>query len=348
MKKILLALTLLLCSTAVFAQNKKKKKETHPPTRPVIMKVSTFEEFERNQQDDEQLSRPVPASFGFNSKINAIKTNGEKITSNSFEDFDKINVSQLKHLIIKDYISDEKSLDVGILQKILNEGSQLETLEIYNLEIKYFPEIKSPTKALKKLKLSNNKLNKLHPSISNLIALEEFESDDNLLQELPETFSQLKKLEKLILSSNEFSEFPQVIFGLNKLSFLYISGDGKNKIKEIPDLFLQLPKLETFVMKFNSLSTLPKSFSKLKKLRVVYLSNNQFKDLPEALATNPNLSYVDFADNPLDWNKFILSIKKIQWKGLFSLYGIEFSKEQFEKIQKELPLIDVYYDGVND
>lgn len=346
MKKILLALTLLLCSTAVFAQNKKKKKETYP-TPP---EAPTLEGVKRNHQDDEQLSFPIAISTNFTLKINATKTNGDKITSNSFEDFDKINVSQLKHLIIEEYVSDKKSLDVGILQKILNEGSQLETLEIDNLEIKYFPEIKSPTKALKKLKLSNNKLNKLHPSISNLIALEEFESNRNPLQELPETFSQLKKLKILVLYRSEFSEFPQVIFGLNKLSFLSITAnsDGKNKIKEIPDLFMQLPELESFGMKYNSLSTLPKSFSELKKLEKVYLSDNQFKDLPEALATNPNLSYVDFNDNPLDWNKFIVSIKKIQWRGLFFLHEIEFSKEQFEKIQKELPLMDVYYDGVND
>lgn len=63
-------------------------------------------------------------------------------------------------------------------------------------------------------------------------------------------------------------------------------------------------------MTSSSLYTLPKSISVLNKLEKVSFSGNQFSDFPEVLATNPNLYYMPLTDNPLNWNKFLTSIKK--------------------------------------
>jgi len=342
MNKCFLVLIVLLFSISGVAQ-KKKKQDRIPP--PVVKKEVPPSQGTTTQNDIEYHIVAPESSL---TQIYAIKINGEKININTLKELDTINLSQIKNINITTRISG-KSLDVSVLEKILNDGSQLETLVIDNFAIENFPEIKMPSNVLKKLTLNKNNLKTLHPSISNLVALEDF-SSGNPLQDLPETFLQLKNLKDLGLNDTEFSEFPNVIFSLNKLSVLYISGNYKRvcKIKEIQDLFLQLPKLKEFGVTNASLSTIPKSISTLKNLEKVSFSNNQFSDFPEALATNPNLQFVSFINNPLDWNKFMVSIKKIKWRGLFFINETGFSIKQYEEIQKILTKIDVYYDGVND
>lgn len=351
MKRYFLALLFLLFSISGFAQKKKKQDTALPPPVPKAMEAPEFEIRETgNNQEDEEYP-PVLTIMGSLETINIIKTNGEEIRLNAFKDLKKINLSELKSLSLEaNYSRTKTKLEARFLQEILEKGLQLESLEIRHFEIESFPEIKKPNNVLKKLELKKNELKTLPPSISNLVALEDFASYYNPLQELPETFSQLKNLKKLSLEDAEFSAFPKVVFGLNNLSVLHISGNykGERKIKEIPDLFAQLPELEEFKVTHSLLSTLPKSISTLKKLERVDFSYNQFNDFPEALASNPNLKFVPFSINPLDWNKFTASIKKIKWRGLFFLNGTGFSKKQYEEIQKMLPKIDVYYDGMND
>lgn len=351
MKKYFLALIFLLFSISGIAQKKKKRDAALPPPVPAERVAPKFEKQEAgNNQDGEEYLYLIPETMGNSETINITKTNGEKIRLNAFKDLKKINLSELKSLSLEaNYSSTNTRLEARFLQEILEKGSQLESLVIHNFEIENFPEIKKPNNVLKKLELDNNKLKMLSPSISNLVALEDF-SSYNPLQELPETFSQLKNLKKLSLERTEFSAFPKVIFGLNDLFVLHISGNYQRnaQIKEIPDLFTQLPELKEFKVALSSLSTLPKSISTLKKLEKVVFSDNQFNDFPEALASNPNLKYVAIDYDPLDWDKFTASIKKMKWGGVLSLYKTGFSKKQYEEIQKMLPQIDVYYKGMND
>ncbi|MDO5105247.1 leucine-rich repeat domain-containing protein [Capnocytophaga sp.] len=352
MKRYFLAVTFLLFSISGFAQKKKKQDTALPPPIPKAMEVPEFEKREAgNNQHYEEYPHIVTTDMGSPATINITKTNGETIRLNAFEDLKKINFSELKSLSLEaNYSRTKAKLEARFLQEILEKGSQLERLEIRHFEIESFPEIKKPNNVLKKLELKKNELKILPPSISNLVALEDFASYYNPLEELPDTFSQLKNLEKLSLEDAEFSAFPKEVFGLNKLSVLHISGNykGERKIKEIPDLFAQLPELKEFIVTHSLLSTLPKSISTLKKLKKVDFLRNQFNDFPEVLASNPNLKDVSFSSNPLDWNKFTASIKKIKWSGSLSLSGTGFSKKQYEEIQKMLPKINVYYDEMND
>ncbi|MDO4783431.1 MAG: leucine-rich repeat domain-containing protein [Capnocytophaga felis] len=346
MKKYFLALLFLLFSISGFAQKKKKRDAALPPPPQAIESVPQVKKQRTSTQNDSKYLDVPPVVGGNETIIRATKRDGKKIIT-KLEELESINISELTELSIKTTFSEV--LGRNILQKILEKGSQLESLVIHNFEIENFPEIKKPNNVLKKLELDNNKLKTLPPSISNLVALEDF-SSYNPLQELPETFSQLKNLKKLSLERTELSVFPRVIFGLNNLFVLHISGNYERnaQIKEIPDLFTQLPELKEFKVALSSLSTLPKSISTLKKLEKVVFSDNQFNDFPEALASNPNLKFVAIDCNPLDWNKFTASIKKIKWSGLFFLNRTGFSKKQYEEIQKMLPKIDVYYDEMND
>lgn len=343
MNRYFLVFAFSVITFSAFAQKKKNKQIPPPIKKEIIISPETQEPKTQNELEY-NIVMPDNAA----TRIIAKKINGSEIQIKNLKELENIHFPELKELRFSSMVSG-KSLYTTILDKILNEATQLEVLEIDNFAMESFPEIKTPNHRLKKLMLEKNNLKELPSSLSNLAALENF-SSGNPLESLPESFSQLKNLKELGLHYTEFSEFPKSIFSLYKLTVLYVSGnyEASNKIKEIPDLFEQLPNLTEFGVTNASLSVVPKSFSTLKKIEKVNFSYNQFTDFPEVLAVSPNLQYVPFTNNPLHWDKFFVSIKKIKWRGLFFLNETGFSKKQYEAIQKILSKIDVYYDGMND
>ena len=342
MKKYVFLCVFSLVTLSVFAQ----KRKTPAVKQPVIEEPPRNLEYELRNPNGSEYDVVAPEN-SLTSLI-GIKNNGEEIQIKDLKEFETMDFSQWKRISFVTRISG-KLLETTILKRILNEAISLESLEISNFKIDSFPEITSPNKSLKELSLSRNNLQTLPASVSNLTALEKFQSS-NPLTELPESFAQLKNLKELGLDNNEFSAFPTVIFSLNKLTVLYVSGPykGSAKIKELPDHFQQLPNLKEFGVSSASLSALPPSISTLKKLEKASFSNNQFTSFPEVLATNTNLSYVPFASNPLQWELFLPSIKKIKWSGLFFLNETNLTKKQYQEIQKILNKTDVYYDGMNE
>lgn len=345
MKKYIIVFSLSLLTLTVSAQKKKKKQGPPPAVKPipeppkVIEQASTSESISAGM-----ISMPMRAS----DQVRIKKTDGKELNLEKLEELENIDLSQVSTLSLSSSISGKK-LSNEILQRIMGEGSQMETLEISNLDISTFPEIKTIHPKLKKIALSRNNLSILPASISNLTALEEFDCN-NPLTNLPASFAQLQNLKQLGLNGNLFSAFPKEIFSLNKLTFLYLSGNykGETKLTDLPDQFDQLPELKEIGMENARLSTLPKSIAALKKLEKANFSFNQFTSFPAALQNNPKLVYVPFTNNPLQWELFLVSVKKIKWSGLFFLNDTGLTKKQYEQVQQILSKTDVYYDEMND
>lgn len=343
MNRYLISLVVVFFITSAVAQ--KKKKVAEPP------KVETVEPWKGDEEHptnyETQIYPPIVSSERL-TQMYGTTTKGKEIKFAEEKEFDTFDFSTLKELHFTTYISD-KLFDNALLEKLLNNATALETLTIENFKITAFPAIKGTNSSLKNLDLNRNNLKVLPPSFSNLVALKNF-SSTNPLEEIPASFSQLKNLSELHLNNTDLSEFPAVVFDLHQLTVLYISGfsKGMNTIKEVPDGFDQLPQLKKLGVSSASLSKLPLSISRLKKLTNVDFSRNQFKEFPTALALNKSLVFVAFTNNPLDWETFKTSIKKIQWRGLFFLNETGFSKKQYQELQEILSKIDVYYDGMND
>jgi len=345
MKKYIIVFSLSLLTLTVSAQKKKKKQGPPPaekliPEPPkVIEQAGTSESMSAGM-----ISMPMRAA----DQVRIKKTDGQELNLEKLEELVNTDLAQVKTLFLGSSISGKK-LGSEILQKIFDEGSQMESLEINNLEISAFPEITAVHSKLKKIALSRNNLSVLPASISDLTALEEFDCD-NPLTSLPTSFAQLQNLKQLGLNGNLFRTFPKEIFSLHKLSFLYLSGKYKGEIKltDLPDLFEQLPELKEIGVEHAGLSTLPKSIATLKKLEKANFSFNQFTSFPAALYNNPKLVYVPFTNNPLQWEPFLASVKKIKWSGLFFLNDTGLTKKQYQQVQQILNKTDVYYDEMND
>ena len=276
-------------------------------------------------------------------QIKIATTSGDEQSFRSAEELMKTNFAKLKEVRIYSNSSNEVQINEFLLKKLFSEAQQLEVLEIKEVGIASFPELSVENKTLKVLVLRLNNLSKLPENIGSLSALQTIDIY-NPITEVPASLMNLKQLENLKFEGAEFTDFPEQVFALPKLKSLIISQfDTKNKIKVLPDNFDKLPLLEELSLRNAALSEVPASVGRLPKLENVYFNANNLTKLPQALAENPRLTYVNINDNPLDFKQFIKSIENIQWKGVLYINNRNFTTQQYEEVEKRLPRISVFY-----
>jgi len=276
-------------------------------------------------------------------QIKIATTSGDEQSFRSAEELMKTNFAKLKEVRIYSNSNNEVQVSEALLRRLFNEAQQLEVLEIKEVGIASFPELSVENKTLKVLVLRLNNLSKLPENIGSLSALQTIDIY-NPITEVPASLMNLKQLENLKFEGAEFTDFPEQVFALPKLKSLIISQfDTKNKIKVLPDNFDRLPLLEELSLRNAALSEVPASVGRLPKLENVYFNANNLTKLPQALAENPRLTYVNINDNPLDFKQFIKSIEKIQWKGVLYINNRNFTTQQYEEVEKRLPRISVFY-----
>ena len=276
-------------------------------------------------------------------QIRIATTSGDEQSFRSAEELMKTNFAKLKEVRIYSNSNNEVQVSEALLRRLFSEAQQLEVLEIKEVGIASFPELSVENKTLKVLVLRLNNLSKLPENIGSLSVLQTIDIY-NPITEVPASLMNLKQLENLKFEGAEFTDFPEQVFALPKLKSLIISQfDTKNKIKVLPDNFDKLPLLEELSLRNAALSEVPASVGRLPKLENVYFNANNLTKLPQALAENPQLTYVNINDNPLDFKQFIKSIEKIQWKGVLYINNRNFTTQQYEEVEKRLPRISVFY-----
>lgn len=274
-------------------------------------------------------------------RVNIATFDGNELNINSVDELTKANFVNFKE--VKIYSNDQVQLDENLLKKLLTEAKQLEYLEIKEVGIPTFPELSAENKSLKTLLLRLNNLTKLPDNIGYFSALQTIDIY-NPITEIPNSFINLQQLENLKFEGAELIVFPEQVFALSKLKSLIISQfDTKNKIKTLPDNFDKLPLLEELSLRNAALTEVPASIGRLQHLENVYFNANNLTKLPQALAENSHLTYVNINNNPLDFKQFIKSVEKVQWKGVLYINNRNFTTQQYEEVEKRLPKITVFY-----
>ena len=274
-------------------------------------------------------------------RVNIATFDDNELNINSVDELTKANFANFKE--VKIYSNDQVQLDENLLKKLLTEAKQLEYLEIKEVGIPTFPELSAENKSLKTLVLRLNNLTKLPENIGYFSALQTIDIY-NPITEIPNSFINLQQLENLKFEGAELIVFPEQVFALSKLKSLIISQfDTKNKIKTLPDNFDKLPLLEELSLRNAALTEVPASVGRLQHLENVYFNANNLTKLPQALAENSHLTYVNINNNPLDFKQFIKSVEKVQWKGVLYINNRNFTTQQYEEVEKRLPKITVFY-----
>ena len=150
-------------------------------------------------------------------------------------------------------------------------------------------------------------------------------------------FSEAQQLEVLEIKEVGIASFPELSVENKTLKVLVLR---LNNLSKLPENIGSLSALQTIDI-YNPITEVP--VGRLPKLENVYFNANNLTKLPQALAENPRLTYVNINDNPLDFKQFIKSIEKIQWKGVLYINNRNFTTQQYEEVEKRLPRISVFY-----
>lgn len=222
----------------------------------------------------------------------------------------------------------------------------MDVLECVNLshnEFSVFPYCLVEKTTVKKLNMSNNKINLVsHPPkfMKGAVMLESLNLSHNENSCLPEWFGNcFPALTHLYLVGNNIKRLPDCPLKMWRLKTLDLSN---NHLREIPPEFLEeCFSLETLVASKNCLTLLPEGIAtSLTNLKTVRLNNNKLGEkspkkqfsIPHFLLALPNLKVVDLSSNsledippPISWTtqqlkELVLADNKIR---KLSLEGVE-------------------------
>jgi len=182
---------------------------------------------------------------------------------------------------------------------------------------------------LKVLGLSMNRIEELPSQIGDLKNLEELHLIGNQINLLPEQISNLVNLKLLALTSNKLEIIPKHLYPLSNLEVLWLS---YNPIKKIPSkLFKNLQKLKKFSCGFSKITSIPKQIKYCTLLEKLVLKCNIIPYLPIELKSIPNLSILEFNDNPTLLKKDLVDIDKLHMNLTDSQDNIESFHPKFDE-----------------
>ncbi|MBD3341509.1 MAG: hypothetical protein GF353_20565 [Candidatus Lokiarchaeota archaeon] len=232
-------------------------------------------------------------------------------------------VNRLKNIIFLSYLKNKipnleyKIRDGYVVEISLSHLSK--KANSWNL-IKYLSLFLKTFSRLNLLKLKNNKINALPPSINNLQDLRVLNLKHNNLKQLPSSICKLETLEILKLNYNSLKELPEEIDGLKLLNSLILRHNSlsnlPNNLGFIPSLknldchgnyFTKFPKsikklkkIENLDFGLNRLIKIPKWINKLKKLVSLGLGGNAtLQNIDEAIQNFPPLKILDLHNNDI-------------------------------------------------
>ena len=271
MKKIIIILSVLFCTSAIYSQ--------------------TFKEFFANNSIDGNL----------NSKYYSIGTDDSLImllSNRNLTDLEGLDTLSIKNRSIADFNTLELFLRNNQLTSLPEEISKLtnlQTLSLSNNQLTSLPEEISKLTNLQELSLSNNQLKSVPEEISKLTNLWELHLSSNQLTSLPDSIGNLKQLGRLNISENKLTSLPTNAANLTNLRGLFLNN---NNLAALPNFICNFNYLIHLNVSNNQLTSLPGCIEKLQNLQSLFLQNNKLVVLPD-IGSLGNLTLLNLYNNKL-------------------------------------------------
>jgi len=154
---------------------------------------------------------------------------------------------------------------------------------------------------LKRLDLSDNKLQELPTSLGQLSMLEKLEINKNQLASLTPSIGSLQSLLKLSLKANKLTTLPGSIGNLVNLNELCV---GSNLLTSLPPEMGKLVNLEILLCYGNQLESLPDEMGDLANLKYLALQSNLLSVLPQSIGKLQLLEDLQLGFNKLGQRGF--------------------------------------------
>lgn len=202
----------------------------------------------------------------------------------------------------------------------IDDYTNLDALEIINLDRDYFPRDLSS-------------LNQLH---SLTIVQSPGLNFTNLFRKL----AGAKSLNRLVLDNNGIRVLPKTIIMMQSISSLVIRNNENFEVEKALQIMSRLPNLKELALPVNQLSDLPECIALLKNLEILDLSDNQLIDLPSRMGSMDSLEVLNIEKNVL-----VNPVKTLEkLKGLNIKYlsmDVCMTDKEMEKLSKIFPKAEI-------
>ncbi|OCT90323.1 volume-regulated anion channel subunit LRRC8D [Xenopus laevis] len=180
----------------------------------------------------------------------------------------------------------------------LKRMRQLLEVELQDCQISKIPEVLSSLLGLRCIDLSSNLLNIVNEigAFQRLRDLTILRLNNNAITCLPPSIQHLHNLEELSISHNRLESVPISLFSLVKLRNVDIS---HNNIKVIPLEVGQLSRLECLAVTGNQISSLPHELCRCTRLKSLKAGSNNLSSIPAIFQKLTLLSNLELAGNNL-------------------------------------------------
>lgn len=185
--------------------------------------------------------------------------------------------------------------------KVNNELSNLdslmniETILLKNKNITLLGDEISKYRDLVKIDISENHLNYLPSSLTDLPKLQKIYASNNKLEIFDLNLTN-NRLTRLDLKSNYIVHIPSEIQKMDNLMFLRLSS---NMIKYVPIEFVNLKNLKYLSLAHNKIKKIPENFNNLTKLKCFNIFDNNLQKVPDAIY-KMNFKYLNIGNNNIN------------------------------------------------
>jgi len=251
--------------------------------------------------------------------------------------------------------------------------SMLNLQELYldSNSISYFPSELAYLKNLQILSISSNTIKKLTSKIGYLDNLKYLNLSVNELDTIPTEIIELHKLEYLNLYWNrEIRTLPEKFGNLKRLKEFHFTCFPRND-NSIPDVLLKLcfcDSLEILSLKCSRAYKITREIGCLKNLKQLDLSLTKIRDLPYEICYLTKLEKLNISMNNIlivpnqvylltnlqelnmsnQWIQCISSdLKKLEKLNSLDLSFTAIGSDEFERLKKEYPKINIKYCWIN-
>ncbi|KAG0420509.1 Protein lap4 [Dictyocoela roeselum] len=195
------------------------------------------------------------------------------------------------------YYIPEEAFDAHITQLVLRDN-----------KIRVIPDEIMMLINLKRLAVSNNRLEKVSPALACLEMLDWLDLTRNKLFELPFSIHKMPFV-GLGLSENAFTEIPQCVLRMKRLRKF---GFFSNMVQTISPSIANLISLTKIDLSHNLIFELPEEIGELLNLKWLNLTRNCLKKLPTAFGKLINLEELGLGENRLETLPDISKLRKLR------------------------------------
>ena len=201
-----------------------------------------------------------------------------------------------KKLLASDSLRNVIIEQCGLRRIKFPKGNKIESIKLFDNKLKRIPPSIKHCKNLEHLDLEHNQIRHIPRFIANLDSLKSLDLNHNQLKLTESDVKHASKVKKLSIGGNNIEKLPENI-GIIQCTNLNL---GKNKLSSLPASFADLKQIHHLIFYENDFVTIPEEIAGFDNLQHLDFYKNHIKEIPDFIGNFKNLHYLYLSYNEIE------------------------------------------------